>query len=59
MTQAEAVPEPLDDEERAYNRGWADGNASALDACNPIIEQLQTALRVATNAPQERPKVKP
>ena len=23
-----------------YNRGWADGNASALDACNPIIAAL-------------------
>ena len=25
-----------------YNRGWADGNASALDACNPIIDRLMT-----------------
>lgn len=23
-----------------YNRGWADGNASALDACNPVIAAL-------------------
>lgn len=30
---------------REYNRGWADGNASALDACNPVIQQQ--ALRIA------------
>jgi hypothetical protein len=27
-----------------YNRGWADGQASALDACQPIIDGLQAAL---------------
>lgn len=47
MTQA-AIP-PSTDEERAYNRGWADGSASALDACDPIIDKLNAQLREAAD----------
>lgn len=44
-------PEPSGSPE--YNRGWADGNASALDACAPVIERLQgerDAVRRASDA---------
>ncbi len=44
MVRRMAPSTPQTDEERAYNRGWADGNASALDACNPIIRDLQARL---------------
>ncbi len=36
---------------KEYNRGWADGQASALDACNQVIEALQTRLAAAEAAP--------
>lgn len=42
---------PLTDAERAYNRGWADGNAS--DACNPIIERLSAEVAEARAAGRE------
>lgn len=35
---------------REYNRGWADGHSAALDACNPIIEDLQRQLAAASAA---------
>lgn len=51
------TPEPLTPEEGEkspdYNRGWADGQASALDACQPVIDSLQAtidALRTPTPA---------
>lgn len=50
----QTVPNAMTDEDRAYNRGWQDGNATALDACNPIIERLQTALRVAAHSPHDQ-----
>jgi hypothetical protein len=55
--QARETPEPLtpepSDRSPDYNRGWADGQASALDACQPVIDGLQAALRAATPDPAE------
>lgn len=48
-----AEPEKPKRVRREYNRGWADGNASALDACNPIIEQLQRQLAELRSQPPD------
>jgi hypothetical protein len=44
------APERPDAQSLDYNRGWADGNAYALDACNPIIERLSRAAAPVTDA---------
>ena len=41
---------PTTDEQRAYNRGYADGRESTLDGLNPVIERLQADLRAARSA---------
>jgi hypothetical protein len=47
-------PQPTKRRRREYNRGWADGNAAALDACQPVIDRLQQALRVAAHSPHDQ-----
>jgi hypothetical protein len=42
--QPQQPTEPVTEATLAYNRGWADGNASALDACNPVIDSAQTTI---------------
>lgn len=37
-----------------YNRGWADGQARALDSTQPVIDRLQQALRVAHHEPHDQ-----
>ena len=37
-----------------YNRGWAEGHSTAMDDCNPVIDRLQRALRVASHSPHDR-----
>jgi hypothetical protein len=50
MTDDQPVPAATPEQTHSaeWNRGYAEGNAAALDACNPIIEKLQAALRAPT-----------
>jgi hypothetical protein len=38
---------------KEYNRGWADGQAAGLDACQPIINKLQVLLEELREAAVE------